>query len=257
MMEVDLTEDCEGPTVHDVSFVHRMGPVLYASVPCATSSAETLKHLLVSVLWEHLMAMDSPLWKCCESSHRAGLPIQVVSGLLGRPHLLIGEYPGPAVSFSHGGGKVWAALCGDESDVGIDVAGPNEFTREYPFHRVFQPEELQHALRLTDGDPGKAAALLWSVKEAVVKALGSAFHLVAPRQITVYPSREPAGGEKGGYVFPVGLSGQALKRLERFPLAARGSLSVRSLSQRQMWLSIALLNRRAAGPEYSPEYSNV
>ncbi|MCX5906356.1 MAG: 4'-phosphopantetheinyl transferase superfamily protein, partial [Deltaproteobacteria bacterium] len=160
----------------------------------------------------------------------------------GQPHLLLGAWRGPAVSFSEGGGKVWAALCGDKSDIGIDVAGTDEFQREYPFHRVFHPQELQHALRLAGGDLEKASALLWSIKEAVVKALGCAFHLVDPRQITVYPS---VGGG-GGYTFPVGLSGKARVRV---PIAVGRSLWVRSLPQRKMWLSIALLNRRPTGHE--------
>jgi phosphopantetheinyl transferase len=84
--------------------------------------------------------------------------------------------------------------------------------------------------------------MLWSVKEAVVKALGCAFHLVDPRQITVYPSAHGTAGENCGYVFPVGLSGKALMR---FPMAADRTLWVRSFSQRQMWLSIALLDRKA------------
>jgi hypothetical protein len=166
----------------------------------------------------------------------------VVRGLLGKPHLLLGEYRGPAISFSEGGGKVWAALCGDESDIGIDVASTDEFHREYPLHRVFHPQELQHALRLAGGDLEKASAMLWSIKEAVVKALGCAFHLVDPRQIYIYPSIE----DGVGYTFPVDLSGNALVR---FPLAAGRSLWVRSLPQRKMWLSIALLNRRPTGHE--------
>jgi len=85
----------------------------------------------------------------------------------------------------------------------------------------------------------KASALLWSIKEAVVKALGCGFHLVDPRQITVYPSTGGAVGGDGGYTFPVGLSEKALVR---FPIAAGRSLWVRSLPQRKMWLSIALLN---------------
>jgi len=198
--------------------------------------------------------MESPFWKRCQSSNRAAFPIQVVRSLLGRPHLLLGEYRGPAISFSEGGGKVWAALCGDESDIGIDVAGVDEFQREYPFHRVFHAQELQHALPLAGGDLEQASALLWSIKEAVVKALGCAFHLVDPRQITVYPSAGGAAGgaiaesilEDCGYTFPVGLSGKALVR---FPIAARGSLWVHSLPQGKMWLSIALLNQRATGHE--------
>jgi phosphopantetheinyl transferase (holo-ACP synthase) len=247
-----MAKDCQGLTVHAVSFVHRRGPVFYASLPCGAYAAETLKgcgtnragnkHRLVSTLWDHLVAMESPLWKSCQSFDRAAFPIQVACGLLGRPHLLVGDHRGPAISFSEGDEKLWAALCGDDSDIGIDVAGTDEFHREYPFHRVFHPQELQHALRLANGDLEKASALLWSIKEAVVKALGCAFHLVDPRQITVYPS---SGGD-GGYTFSVGLSGKALAR---FPIAAGRSLWVRSLPQRQMWLSIALLNRRSTGHE--------
>jgi hypothetical protein len=101
-------------------------------------------------------------------------------------------------------------------------------------------------LRLASGDLEKASALLWSIKEAVVKALGCAFHLVDPRQITVYPSVEGPIGENGGHTFPVGLSGKALMR---FPITTGRSLWVRSLPQRKMWLSIALLNRRPTDHE--------
>jgi hypothetical protein len=249
-MGVNVAKDCQGSTVHAVSSVHGRGPAFYASMPCtnktlkgcATNGAED-KQRLASTLWDHLVAMESPFWKGCQSSNRADFPLQVVCGPLGRPHLLLGGYRGPAISFSEGGGKVWAALCGDGSDIGIDVAGTDEFQKEYPFHRVFHPEELQHALELARGDLEKASALLWSIKEAVVKALGCVFHLVDPRQITVYPSVGGPIGENGGYTFPVGLSGKAL---ERFP--ACPSLWVRSLPQKKMWLSIALLNRRLAGP---------
>ena len=243
-----MPQDHHKITVHATSPVHGRGPVFYASMPFA---AETLRgcgtngagerHRLVCALWDHLAAMESPLWNRCQSSNRAAFPIQVVSGPLGRPQLVLGEYRGPAISFSEDGGNLWAALCGDESDIGIDAAGSDEFNGEYPFHRVFHPQEHQHALRLTGGDLETASALLWSVKEAVVKALGCAFHLVDPRQITVYPSAGGAAGEDGGYTFPVGLSGKALARL---PIAAGRSLWVRSLPRRKMWLSIALFNRQ-------------
>jgi phosphopantetheinyl transferase (holo-ACP synthase) len=251
-MGVDVAKDCQGLTVNAVTFLHGRGPVFYASLPCGPCVAETLKgcgtngagdkHRLVSSLWDHLVAMESPPLKRCQSSDRTAFPIQVARGVLGRPHLQLGAYRGPAISFSEGGGNVWAALCGDESDIGIDVAGTDEFQSEYPFHRVFQAQELQHALRLAGGDLEKAAALLWSIKEAVVKVLGCAFHLVDPRQITVYPS----AGDNGGYTFPVGLSGKALMR---FPIGANRSIWVRSLAQGKMWLSIALLNRRPTDHE--------
>jgi phosphopantetheinyl transferase len=180
--------------------------------------------------------MDSSLWKGRLSSGRAAFPIQVVRDPLGKPHLLLGEYRGPAISFSEGGGRVWAALCGDESDIGIDVAETDEFQGDYPFHRVFNAQELQHVVRLAGGDVEKASALLWSIKEAVVKALGCGFHLVEPRDITVHPAVEK-GGE---YTFPVCLSRKALERL---PMSAGRSLWVRSLPQAKMWLSIAFLDR--------------
>ena len=246
-----MAKDSEGVNVHTMDPVHRRGPVFYASLPSGPrdtgpikehgTNGDEARRRLVSTLWDYREAMERPLWKRCQSSNRADVSIQVLHGLLGKPYLMIGEYRGPAISFSESGGKVWAALCGDESDIGIDVAGTDEFQRGYPFHRVFHPQELQDALKPAGGDLETASALLWSIKEAVVKALGCAFHLVDPRQITVYPA---AGGVVGGncwYTFPVGLSGKALMR---FPMAAGRTLWVRSFPQRKMWLSIALLNQR-------------
>jgi len=241
-----VAEDCQDITVHTASFDHRGGPVFYASLPCSIeifkghrTNGSGDKHRLISILWDHLVAMESPLWKRFHSSHRGAFPLHVVRGPLGRPHLLLGEHRGPAISFSEGGGNVWAALCGNQSDIGIDVAGTDEFQKEYPFHRVFNDQELQHALRLTGGELANASALLWSIKEAVVKALGCAFHLVDPLQINVCPS---VPGGDGGYTFPVRLSRKALMR---FPIGACRSIWVRSVPHGKMWRSIALLNRQA------------
>ena len=249
-MRADVIKDCQEITVKAVRFPHQRGTVLYACLPCDTetiaghrTSGAGDKQRLASILWEHLVGMEGSPWTDRRFSNRADLPIQVVHDPLGRPQLLPGECEGPAISFSEGGGKIWAALCGDTSDIGIDAAETDEFPKEYPFNRVFHAQELQHALRLASGDSEKAAALLWSAKEAAVKALGCAFHLVDPRQIYVYPS---AAEKDGWYTFTVCLSGKALVR---FPIAAGRSLCVRSLPQSKMWLSIALLNRRPTGHE--------
>jgi phosphopantetheinyl transferase (holo-ACP synthase) len=238
-----VAKACQEITVQAMSFPGGRGPVFYASLPV---TPETLKgsgtkgsgdqHRLVASLWDHLaarMAKESPPGKGGHAPTRGAVPIQVVHDPLGRPHLRWGEDRGPAISFSEGGGKIWAALCGDESDIGIDVAETDEFQGEYPVHRVFHGHELHHALRLTGGDLARASALLWSVKEAVAKALGCAFHLVSPRQINVYP----AEGRDGGYAFPVGLLGEAR---ERFHLDPGRSMWVRSVPGAGMWLSIAL-----------------
>ncbi len=239
-----MAKDCQGITVHAVSFDHRGGPAFYASLPgddeilkgCRANGTGDKNHL-VSILLNHVAAMKSPPRKFRHLFDRAVFEIHVVHGPLGRPHLLLGEYRSPAISFSQGGGKVWAALCGDESDIGIDVATADEFQGEYPLHRVFHDQELQHALRLTGGDLAKASALLWSVKEAVVKALGCGFHLVAPRQVHVNSSIR--WGRVRGYTFPVCLSEKAMGR---FPLHAGRSIWVRSFPREKIWLSIALLS---------------
>jgi hypothetical protein len=239
---MDMIKDCREISVKAVRFPHQSGTVFYACSPCSTDSVadqrarRTADQIhLVSILREHLVGMDgSPR----RFSNRAEVPIQIVHDPLGRPQLLLGEGQGPAISFSEGGGKLWAALCGDASEIGIDAAGAEEFSIEYPFHRVFHAQELGPALRLTGGDWKKASALLWSIKEAAVKALGCGFHLVDPLHICVDPSAAKADG---GFIFTLRLFGKAM---ERIPLMASQRLSVHSLFQESMWLSIALLNRQ-------------
>ena len=245
-MGAAAAQDRQEGFVQTMRLVPCGGVVFYASVPgnSATSTGSVprrteTRRRLVTILWEHL-----------HFSNRVALPIRLVHDPLGRPHLLVGEHRGPAISFSTAGEEVWAALCGDESDIGIDVAGSAEFQEGYPVHRVFHVQELHQALELAGGDLAKAAALLWSVKEAVVKALGCAFHLVNPRDIHVFPSQV----EEGGHAFSVRLSGKAL---EWFPLADRRPITVRSLPQAGAWLSIAALNCPGyRGPRTHTGYSS-
>ena len=228
-MGATLAKNRGGVSVHTLHPVPSGGTVFYGSLP---GDSETCKELLIAALWDHLQTTATPLDHCRPSS-RAACSLQLLYGPLGRPYTRMGEHRGPAISFSRGGGRVWAALSGDESAVGIDLAESAEFEGAYPLQRVFHPEELHHAVKVTAGDREEAAALLWSVKEAVVKALGCGFHLMDPRQISVHQS---AGGE-GGYAFPVSLTG---KDLERLPLAAGQFLWVYSFPQKKMWLSIAV-----------------
>jgi phosphopantetheinyl transferase len=191
---------------------------------------------LISILVDHVAALNNPGWQYWHAVGSAALPILVEHDPLGRPRLLLAGQRGPAISFSEAGGTVWAALCGDGSEVGIDAASAGEFQGEYPVHRVFHDRELHHALRLTGGDAAGASALLWSIKEAAVKALGCAFHLVAPRQVQVSPVVSLEGG---GYTFEVCLTGKALRR---YPAGSDLPIRVRSFADEKMWLSIALLD---------------
>jgi phosphopantetheinyl transferase (holo-ACP synthase) len=237
-----VAQDRQEVFVQAVRLVPCGSIVFYGSVPensatssgCATRRVENRRRL-VTTLWEHLRAKEDPLWKRPHFSNRVALPIHIVHDTLGRPHLLLGGHRGPAISFSTAGEEVWAALSDDESDIGIDVAGSPEFQEGYPLRRVFHVQELHQALELAGGDLAKAAALLWSIKEAVAKSLGCAFHLVDPRDIHVCPSAV----EDGHLAFSVRLSGRALVHV---PTAARRPISGRSLPRAETWLSIAALN---------------
>ena len=249
MKKVFLYETgCQASTIFTMSFGHGEGPVFYANLLIEASGEQSLegcrtnrenkKQRLVSLLWHHLADLENPLRTGRPSFNRNALPVRVVSGFLGRPRILVGGLRGPAISFSEYGGDVWGALSGDAFDIGIDVAGGDEFCGQYPFDRVFHTHELAHALKWVGNDDTEmASALLWSIKEAVVKALGCAFHLVDPKQIRVYPA-EGDPDKNGTHAFPVGLSGKAATR---FPMSSGKSLQVRSLFLGKMWLSIALL----------------
>ena len=106
---------------------------------------------------------------------------------LGRPSILLGEEEGPSLSFSHGTGRLWAAM-GDRGSVGVDVAYPKEFAEGYPLARAFRPEELQWAEAFCN-DRAQGAALVWSAKEAAVKATGTGFNRFDPLEVKVGPPR--------------------------------------------------------------------
>jgi len=213
--------------------------VFYASVRESdiNGSAGAARHAenrsrLAGLLWEHLRAQDTPLWKNHPIADSTAGPLQIVHDALGCPRLPRGEHAGPSISFSRAGEEIWGALSCDESAVGIDVAGCAEFRGDYPVRRAFHAQELEQALNVTGGDVASAMALLWSVKEAVVKALGCAFHLVDPLDLQV----QHEGVEEGWHVCSVSLSGKALVR---YPMEGRQPISLRSVSQADAWLSIA------------------
>lgn len=239
-------------TVHTLPCTLENGPLFYASLPlegalgAPGTGREEAKKRLISTLWERFSAQKDPPGGGGLIEPTAGFPIRLGQSWLGKPQLFLGADRGPDISFSEYGGRLWAALSGDNSDVGIDVAGSDEFSGDYPWHRVFLSLELQHAMTLTNGEVAGGAALIWSVKEAAVKALGCAFHLVDPGEIAVYP---PAGTEskgEGWHLFAVHLSARAVKC---FPAAKGETLRVRSSREGDCWLSIANLSLSPADHE--------
>lgn len=80
----------------------------------------------------------------------------------------------PAISFSHGWGDLWGAVTTTGS-IGCDVTADAEFFQPYPYDRAFRAGELTLVRELFNTLPA-AASFLWAVKEAAVKARGTAFN---------------------------------------------------------------------------------
>lgn len=134
---------------------------------------------LAQVLLRELARLD-PRWN--STSHEKAPTLH--KSALGEPCLFLGDKQGPSLSFSHGEGRLWAAMSRSGS-VGIDVAYPEEFAGIYPFARAFRPEEMDYARALCHNDTARGAALIWAAKEASVKATGAGFNLFDPLDVQV------------------------------------------------------------------------
>jgi phosphopantetheinyl transferase len=156
------------------------GPVIYASGLPGPGAKERLVRLLLARLPG-------------QETDGASRPVTLETTALGQPRLSLGDQPGPAVSFSQAGGCLWAALA-SVGQVGVDAALPSEFEADYPLARAFQPAELDWARPLCNGETAGAAALLWALKEAAVKALGVGFHLLDPRAVEAFSPKPWQGG---------------------------------------------------------------
>ena len=158
--------------------------VVFASTP----SGPEAKQNLVSTLVQAMEIVD-PYGRIPPGSP----PLSLYKTPLGQPCLLLEDRPGPSLSFSHGEGQTWAAICNTGS-VGIDVAYPQEFAGAYPFARAFRPEEVDIVKMLGHNDISRGAALLWSAKEAAVKASGTGFNRFDPLDVRVGVPRPKVQG---------------------------------------------------------------
>jgi hypothetical protein len=153
------------------------GPVLYASDLAGPGSKERLvRRLLASLAGQEKGRFLQP----------GTVSLELTA--LGQPRLLLKGHPGPAISFSQAAGCLWAGLT-TAGQVGVDAALPSEFEEGYPIARAFGPAELDWARPLNGGDTAGAAALLWALKEATVKALGVGFHVLAPLAVEAVSPR--------------------------------------------------------------------
>ncbi len=171
------------PALRTPAFFSPWGePALVAWTPAAPPASgqggegarlrQAVKESLALFLAEHLLERQIP-------------DLTVDADSLGQPRMWLGAAPGPALSFSWSAGRLWGAVGRSGSGLGLDAATPEEFPGSYPHRRVFREAEWHEAVKLTAGDGAEAAALLWSVKEAVVKASGCGFHFVSPKKVNV------------------------------------------------------------------------
>lgn len=185
--------------------------VVFGSTPSRPEAGQDLASMLMQAMGK----MD-PCWRIPPGSP----PLTLYKNALGQPCLLLGGRPGPSLSFSHEEGQTWAAICGTGS-IGIDVAYPQAFTGVYPLARAFRPEELDIVKILGYHDIPRGAALLWSAKEAAVKATGTGFNRYDPLDVRVGVPRLKAQGIC-------------------FEVTAGHPISTWARSEGQGWISIAL-----------------
>lgn len=159
-------------------------PVIYASDLAGAGAKERLVRRLLASL---------PGREIDDAVQPAPGTVSLKLTALGQPRLFLGGQQGPAVSFSQAAGRVWAAMtC--TGQVGVDAAMPAEFEAGYPLARAFRSTELDWARPLSGGATAGAAALLWALKEAAVKALGVGFHFLDPLAVEVLSPRPWQGG---------------------------------------------------------------
>ena len=113
----------------------------------------------------------------------SSIPVVIQRGRLNEPLLKVKGRTGPGFSLSRSGGLLYGAVA-EKGRIGCDCALAEEFQAPYPFRRIFTEHELTQAGSFC-GAVGSGAALLWSLKEAAVKAIGTGFHLIDPLDVRV------------------------------------------------------------------------
>jgi phosphopantetheinyl transferase (holo-ACP synthase) len=173
-------------------------------------------------------------------SHGVTHDVRIARTILGRPNLCISGQRCGSISFSWTTGVLWAALAEEGLGLGIDAATAAEFDGPYPYERVFdEPERGAWFAGGRETYP-ETAALVWSGKEAVVKAIGSGFHLIAPLEVAILPC------EKHGERFMCGARFSD-RTLQRFPELRSAKACIVSFKESQAWVSIALIEGTSKG----------
>lgn len=189
-------------------------------------AGEDVKLCLASALWKRHRAIardSSEAW----TDHSFVLR----RDRLGKPRLVMDQREDLSISFTRIPGRSWSALC-QGSQVGIDAAEFREFEVAYPLHRAFHDDDCLHSTAAATGNLQEAAALIWSAKEAAVKAIGIGFHLIDPLEVRVRTVL--LNGHRSS------LEVRLERRFEERFADGVSAISVRAFRYRDGWISVAL-----------------
>lgn len=122
----------------------------------------------------------------------AEVEVSVLASASGAPEaFVLGRPAGPVLSLTHGHGVAVAALAPAGVLLGVDLE------RVEPRTAAFLADWLTPSERsftaAAAGEPGLAATLVWSAKEAVMKALREGLR-IPPKAIEALPGAGPADG---------------------------------------------------------------
>lgn len=212
---------------------------MHAGWQAAASVREDAKLRLAHALWKRRWAEPNDH----ERSPQENPPVVLRRNGLGKPRLLVGGQEDHSISFTHLPGLTWAALCRD-SKVGIDAAESVEFEGRYPFHRAFHEDEIFHAMAAGSGRIQEAAALIWSAREAAVKAVGAGFHRIDPKEVRTRIA--PLNGERPSMSLDLECNVPETNSLKSLVT------KVRAYRCEKGWISIALAGRSLLSNKLSP-----
>lgn len=198
------------------------------------------KNLLTGLMRKAASEKVIHAWDIDRMQYREGCQ-RVTHDVMGKPRVHRYEGSGPAVSFSYGADRLWAALGDCSIDIGVDIADPCDFQGNYPFHQAFLEADWSEVPCPLHRQSADAAAFVWSLKEAAVKALGSGFHYFGPLDVAIRRSQDRGGDMLFEFVFsPADHELAESVRYVRVVAAA--------WRMGRFWLALASCGRHAAEP---------
>lgn len=157
------------------------GPLVFGSLPYEPGARLKLATLLLERLGELV-----PAWA------GAAARLSLASTYLGQPRLLVDGRPGPGVSFSHAGDRIWGAVAA-HGRVGLELV-PRSWRPSGAFPDSPGLREAARLLARVGAEPAEAPALLWALGSAALKAIGVGCRYTSPEQLSLTsPTLCPGG----------------------------------------------------------------